>query len=145
MTQHAEDELPLRGQVLAQTNFEGYGNDLTSLAVPIDQANIITSAVHRSPMLAFAPAGLKLPFHKPVLDIDLPVTVLPSTTPGHFHLFIDCEMGWYKYVTLLDALANAHVIEQGYRDASVARGFSAVRLPWIRKEAPTPTNYHGFG
>ncbi len=42
-------------------------------------------------------------------------------------------MGWDTYVTMLDALAYAGIIEPGYAEASKARGFSAVRLPWVSK------------
>lgn len=74
--------------------------------------------------------------HALVIDIDHPAWLMPSTTPGHFHLYVDVPGGITndKYATLLTALADAGVIEWGYASASIARGFTSVRLPWIRKE-----------
>lgn len=71
--------------------------------------------------------------HTVVLDIDIPAALVPSTTPGHSHLYIDARMTWDTYSALLDALADAGVIERGYAGASKARKFSAVRLPWVEK------------
>lgn len=71
--------------------------------------------------------------HRPVLDIDFPVHVEPSSTPGHFHLFLDKPMPWHQYEKLLYALANAGIIEYNYASVSGQRGYTSVRLPWIRK------------
>ena len=71
--------------------------------------------------------------HKIVLDIDMPVKVLDSSTPGHHHLFIDKELSWKQYRRLLRALAAAGIVEQGYVGASEDRGFTGVRVPWKKK------------
>lgn len=73
--------------------------------------------------------------HKPVLDIDLPVIVLPSSTEGHHHLYIDKVLTWDQYVELLDVLVKVGIVQEGFRNASVAREHTAVRLPWIKKES----------
>lgn len=73
--------------------------------------------------------------HRPVIDIDLPMAIIPSTTPGHGHLYIDKPMSWYKYERLLYALESAGIIEEGYLGASLARGYTSVRLPWVKKQA----------
>jgi hypothetical protein len=104
-------------------NLDEYGANDRVLTDNLDEANVITSAVK-------ATAGMT---HKVVLDIDLPAKLVPSSTEGHFHLYIDHEVAWPKYEALLDALADAGIVEQGYVGASVARGFTAARLPWIRK------------
>lgn len=72
--------------------------------------------------------------HRPVLDIDFPVHVVPSSTPGHFHLYLDKQMDHDRYMRLLTALAEAELIEPGYSGVSHARGYTSVRLPWIRKD-----------
>lgn len=72
-------------------------------------------------------------FHKPVLDIDFPAALLPSSTVGHYHLYLDKEVIWDDYVDLLKALAKCGIIEQGYANASIDRGHTAVRLPWVKK------------
>jgi len=75
--------------------------------------------------------------HALVIDIDHPSWLVESSTPGHFHLYVDVPGGIGKdeYFALLMALANAGVIEPGYAGASAARGHSDVRLPWIKKES----------
>lgn len=71
--------------------------------------------------------------HRPLLDIDFPAAVIPSSTEGHCHLYIDKELEWKDYKKLLNILADLGIIEHGYRGASLARGYSALRLPWIKK------------
>lgn len=71
--------------------------------------------------------------HMPVLDLDVPHTLVPSSTPGHSHLYIDVPMSWQQYRRLLLALANAGVIEDGYASISIARRRTEVRVPWLRK------------
>lgn len=82
--------------------------------------------------------------HAPALDIDLPCRLVPSTTEGHFHLFIDKPMSWRRYKALLKALKNAGVIEEGYYGASVRRRMTMLRMPHIKKgdgNIPSDTTY----
>lgn len=116
-------ELPMTGQVLAAVELDGPYDSERVTGVDVGAANVITSAV----------AGTEL--HKPVLDLDLPAKLLPSSTPGHFHLLIDKEMTWETYARLLDALVDAGVVEPGFVNASRARGYTAVRLPWVHKNS----------
>lgn len=74
--------------------------------------------------------------HKVILDLDLPAKLVPSTTPGHFHLYVDHELDWDRYARLLEALGDAGLLEPGYVGASLARGHTAARLPWVKKGAP---------
>jgi hypothetical protein len=74
-------------------------------------------------------------FHRPVLDIDFPAALIPSSTPGHFHLYLDKTLTERAYMRLLDALAEAGIIEQGYASVSEARGYTSARLPWVKKRA----------
>lgn len=71
--------------------------------------------------------------HRPVLDIDVPAYLVPSSRPGHSHLYIDVEIPEDKYFNLLDALADCGILEKGYAGVSRARDASAVRLPWVQK------------
>jgi hypothetical protein len=71
--------------------------------------------------------------HAPVLDLDIPHELVPSATPGHSHLYLDVAMTWEQYKKLLRVLADVGIIEHGYYRASVAKGFSAARLPWFPK------------
>ncbi len=123
--------LPLSGQALARTDFSNstngdYGNDHEGV-MDVEHANLITSMV-------VGPEDL----HKVVIDVDLPVSLVASSTPGHFHLFIDKAMPWPTYVALLEALAAAGIVEPGYLAAALRRGHTAVRLPWVRKPEVVP-------
>lgn len=78
------------------------------------------------------------PLHRPIIDLDFPAALIPSTTPGHFHLYIDKEMPWSTYQHLLEAFVAAGLMEEGYRNASVARKFTSVRMPSVKKRWTSP-------
>lgn len=67
--------------------------------------------------------------HKPAIDLDVDCKLVPSRTPGHWHLYIDKEMSWESYKSLLRVMANVGIIEKGYYEASVKEGCSALRIP----------------
>lgn len=71
--------------------------------------------------------------HVVMLDLDHDAVLIPSSTPGHHHLILNMAMGWSDYKDLLSTLAETGVIEPDYFDASVRRGETFLRLPWIRK------------
>lgn len=126
-------ESPMPGQVLrrfatekeaAKSSEEGDSYDSQLPENPttfLHEADIITSEIEGSDK------------HKVILDIDFGAQLIPSSTPGHFHLYLDKEVEWSKFKTLLSALAKAGIVEHGYADASINRGYSAVRLPWVEK------------
>jgi hypothetical protein len=72
-------------------------------------------------------------YHCPTLDIDLECELHESTTPGHFHLYIDRPMPWESYVRLLEALYEADIIQKGYYELSIARGATFLRKPGVKK------------
>ena len=82
-------------------------------------------------------------YHRPVLDIDFPAALVPSTTPGHFHLYLDRALSWDDYEKLLRVLAEVGIIEQGYANVSIERRHTAVRVPWIRKGQDALGTYAG--
>jgi hypothetical protein len=99
------------------------------------EPNVVTSVVWQDVYgLRYRVDKPKEVMHKPVLDIDVPVEIQPSSTPGHFHLAIDKEMTWQQYERLLDILVEVGIVEPGFAAASISRGYSAVRLPWVKKE-----------
>ena len=71
--------------------------------------------------------------HAPCIDIDVPVTVAPSSTPGHGHLYIDVPMTWADYERLLTVMAEVGIVEEGYLRASLTRKATHLRLPWVKK------------
>jgi len=75
--------------------------------------------------------------HWPVLDIDMPCHLIPSTHEGHFHLVIEHPMPWLDYKRLLKALNEAGLIENYYVDKSIERGYTAIRRPGVLKDTTT--------
>lgn len=111
------------GQVLMTVENWGDYEDESRLATgDIDTANLITSRVD----------GFE-DKHRPVIDLDLPAKLIPSTTPGHFHLYIDKDMTWSEYDRLLSVMVEVGLVEPGYVEVSRERGYTGVRLPWVRK------------
>lgn len=84
------------------------------------------------------------PVHRPMLDIDFPAALVPSSTPGHFHLYLDKPMPAKKYFDLLVALAEAGIIEEGFANASIERGYTSLRLPWVKKPPVENTDVYGL-
>lgn len=72
-------------------------------------------------------------YHYALLDLDVPATLVPSSTPGHSHLYIKKAMTWTQYEDLLLALGDAGILEPGYVRASIARGATMLRTPWTKK------------
>lgn len=97
-----------------------------------DHAVVVTSLRHGSAS-PFEPTSV----HRPVIDIDWPVTVVPSRTEGHSHVYIDKTITWEQYLGVLDALAAAGIVETGYVKAARTRGHTAVRVPWVSGDYPS--------
>lgn len=116
--------------LLPKEGYTAWQEGVITEDVALDEANLLTSK-HRG-------NNCKCPEcnrHRVVLDIDHDAALIPSSTPGHFHLIIDVNMPWLNYTNLLRALADAGVIEQGYCHASIKNGFTAIRTPWERKNS----------
>lgn len=90
----------------------------------LDESNLISS---------FA-VGTNFEEHMPVLDIDFSAELISSSTPGHFHLYLNKLIPWDKYQALLWALQQAGLIEDGYYHAALARGATFVRKPGVTKQ-----------
>jgi hypothetical protein len=120
-------EHPFPGQALRRVehwnNYEEIDEDILPVGSDLEEANIITSEIALRD-------GSR---HKVLLDIDMPVKILPSSTEGHFHLFIDKELGTKEYFKLIKAFVKAGIVEEGYLSASAERGYTAVRVPWVPK------------
>lgn len=71
--------------------------------------------------------------HLPIFDIDFPVLVIPSSTPGHNHLIIDRPMSESHYMSLLNVMANVGIVQEGYQRASLKRKAAWLRTPWTKK------------
>lgn len=97
------------------------GNPGRRTTESLDEAEVVSSKLKGSKR------------HAPVLDLDISHTLVPSTTLGHSHLYLDVPMSWWKYRVLLEVLAWTGIVQKGYVRASVRRGHTDVRLPWIKK------------
>lgn len=100
----------------------GKATDLTSK--PTSESDVVISLLADSE---------KSNLHMPVLDIDYSANLIPSGTEGHFHLYLNKPIEWEDYILLLSTMAAVGLIEQGYADASIRRGYSAARVPWKPK------------
>lgn len=60
-------------------------------------------------------------------------TLVPTSTPGHSHLYLDAKIPFLPYARLLVALARVGIVEPGFARAAIHREHSAGRLPWIKK------------
>lgn len=100
-----------------------------------EEANLISSAVAK-PILGI-PDYWKHTHgqvkHAPALDLDVPTRLIESSTPGHYHLYIDVECDWPDYVAMLKAMAKCGILEQNYVDACVRQGATFLRPPGVTK------------
>jgi hypothetical protein len=96
--------------------------------VPQEEANLVTSVLETD-----FPLARNQTFHAPVLDIDIPHKYVPSSTPGHGHLYLDVVVQWSDYVKWLQFSAELGIIESGWVDAALKQGFTAVRKEGVVK------------
>lgn len=75
--------------------------------------------------------------HSPAIDIDFAARLVPSSTEGHFHLYLDgIQMDAETYAELLVALRKAGVIQEGIKRRWFASGMTLLRLPHVHKPKP---------
>ena len=113
---------------LAGDDYEQGGEDRPATE-DLAAANVISS-ISRGEVPAHVGGR---PRHWPVLDLDIPAVLVPSSTPGHSHLYLDVEMNDEQFWAMCDALVEAGVLQPGYVSACKSRGYTSVRLPWVRK------------
>ena len=105
-----------------------------------EDSSVTYSKEEREPATSIAEANVSTSIredavdcHALLLDLDVPAWLVPSSTEGHSHLYVDVKIPTPTYFALLDALAAAGVIQPGYANSSKHRGGTALRLPWIKK------------
>lgn len=91
--------------------------DLTNRHVA--NSNIITSVANDG-------------YHYPVLNFDFPVRVYPSTTPGHYHVYLDKPIESEVYFAFLDYLNEMGLTDRRWTRSAHHLGASWVRLPWVQ-------------
>ena len=73
-------------------------------------------------------------WHMPVIDLDIQATLIPSSSIGHSHLYIDVPMSFENYIKLLTVMVEVGIVQEGYLKAAQKRGYGTLRLPWVLKE-----------
>jgi hypothetical protein len=106
-------------------------------------ATAVTSRVLKYDNTPINPFDDGMDIHKVVIDLDLDAKLVPSSTPGHHHLFINKPMRWDQLVRLLCVLAEVGILEPGYVSACIAQGHTSVRLPHVRKPGVVPASVPG--
>jgi hypothetical protein len=81
-------------------------------------------------------------YHTLMLDLDFPVTLMESSTAGHHHLYADHLMTWKQYKRVLDAMAKAGLIEEGYYRAALRQNATFLRPPWVKKDPKPKRGVH---
>lgn len=71
--------------------------------------------------------------HLVMLDIDVPAALVPSSTPGNHHLYIDVKLSHEQYTKLVNVLEECGIIQPGIKMGFEARGGTTLRMPWVRK------------
>jgi hypothetical protein len=73
-------------------------------------------------------------YHLPVFDCDFEIETVPSSTPGHYHLYIDVPIEFKHYMNIMRAFVDAGLIEEGYYHACLSHGEGFVRRPGHNKK-----------
>jgi len=71
--------------------------------------------------------------HMPVLDIDYRAALVESSTPGHYHLYLNQQLEWNDYKKLLKCMERCGLLQPGFVKNSIRRGASFTRLPGVKK------------
>ena len=72
-------------------------------------------------------------FHFPMLDLDIPHMLIPSSTPGHSHLYLSTLLTTGEYRRLLQVLYDVGIIQQGILSQFDQHGATFLRLPDVKK------------
>lgn len=83
-------------------------------------------------------------FHMPALDIDLPCELVPSTTEGHFHLYIDKPMSFAAYRKLVEAFIEAGIVEPNILKYMEANGMTTLRPSGVKKPKRAKSSGEGL-
>jgi hypothetical protein len=58
---------------------------------------------------------------------------VPSSSPGHSHLYLDHPLNWSSYHSLLISFVRCGIVEESYYNIAKARGKTLVRKPGVYK------------
>lgn len=122
---HSYSEDYKKGEDGVYRNQDGkeYKQELTS--VPIEDALLVSSKTDDG--------------HYVILDIDFPVEVLPSSTPGKHHVYIDKIISEEHMEKLLKVMVEVGLVNEGIYDLQWRSSKEvSLRLPWVIKGEDRP-------
>lgn len=124
----AEEQLPdfMAGHRLSHVENlgEGYAVDNKhNYVTKLSEANLISSQIGTSSK------------HRVILDLDFPAALVPSSTPGHSHLYLDKQLTEGEMEKLIHVLHEVGIIAQGNLNQWSRFKALFLRLPWIKKKA----------
>ena len=102
------------------TYSDGYGGSTVRAVPDEDDAELVSSE---------GTDGL----HYPVIDLDFECELVPSSTPGHYHLYINEGISWERYIRLLEGFLEAGLIQKGWFDEARKDKRTYVRRKGIYK------------
>lgn len=106
-----------------RTGNDGYGTYVYDYYDPAEVGALLSSEIE----------GSKL--HLPVLDVDDTSVVVPSTTPGHFHILAPKPLSWRKYKKLLYLCAEAGIVDREWSSKAIRAKKGRVHQPVLDAEA----------
>lgn len=71
--------------------------------------------------------------HKPIFDLDFEAALLPSSTEGHYHLYLDKELTNDQMERLVRVLHEIGILAQGNLNQWTRNKAQFLRVPWVRK------------
>jgi hypothetical protein len=83
--------------------------------------------------------------HAPIIDLDFPHIYVPSTTPGHGHLYLNRPIPRWRMFIMLWGLYMGGVIEKGFFLWSLRRGGTFVRRPGVKKTTSEEKVMYTYG
>lgn len=67
--------------------------------------------------------------HVLLLDLDMEHFYVPSSTPGHGHLYINAELTYDQLYEILQPLVKYGIVQRGIYEGFLRRGWLSLRLP----------------
>lgn len=100
---------------------EYHHENINSDTDDLEKANLISSKVKGTTR------------HRPILDIDFPASLIPSSTEGHSHLYLDKELTEDEMGKLVTTLWEVGIIADGNLNQWHRSKRLFLRLPWVKK------------
>ena len=113
----------------------GPGGDGRRTTTDLEQVEAISSSwrEQRPQNQHVDDAGNPVSRHGLLIDLDVAAWLIPSSTAGHGHLYVDLDLDERDLWEFLEAAAKIGLVEDGYVSACRSRGMTSVRAPWVRK------------